>query len=254
MFKLFKTSFKTFIAVVAATLFSTTPVQAGAIVPCGSTFCTADFSVMFNGSNAGGGEFIYDAKTGDIPLNTSAASISGNGVVTSGGGLMWDMGNGDTIMLNSLSGNADPILGFALGATTGSGVGTTFGFTFNLPIALEGQINANSSASYTLTSLSSAGAQIGTIGGGKIVSASEVDTSVGGLGSFNKGVDVGDTFFFNGGPKTQNSSVFTASNSFTGDLAYDLMTVKVDFALSANSSVGISGFVQQVVVPVPAAA
>ncbi len=72
-----------------------------------------------------------------------------------------------------------------------------------------------------------------------IVYASEVDTSVGGLGSFNKGVDVGDTFFFNGGPQTQNSSVFTASNSFTGDLAYDLMTVKVDFSLSANS---MSGF------------
>ena len=53
-----------------------------------------------------------------------------------------------------------------------------------------------------------------------IVSASEVDTSVGGLGSFNKVVDVGDTFFYNGGPQTQNSSVFTASNSFTGDLAY----------------------------------
>jgi len=80
-----------------------------------------------------------------------------------------------------------------------------------------------------------------------------VDTSIGGLLSLNKGVDVGDTFFFTGGPETKNSDVFTASNAFTGDLAYDLMTVKVDFSLSANSTVGMSGFVQQVVVPIPAA-
>jgi hypothetical protein len=69
----------------------------------------------------------------------------------------------------------------------------------------------------------------------------------------NKGVDVGDRFFFTGGPQTQNSPVYTASNTFTGDLAYDLMVVKVDFSLSADSTVGLSGFVQQVVVPVPAA-
>jgi len=105
--------------------------------------------------------------------------------------------------------------------------------------------------SYSLTSLSNVGAQI--TANGNIVTASEVDTSIGGLGFLNKGVDVGNTFGFIGGPQTQNSSVFTASNSFIGDLAYDLMEVKVDFALTANSSVGISGFVQQTVVPVPAA-
>ena len=155
--------------------------------------------------------------------------------------------------LNNVNGNIDPIIGFGLGASTAGAIGSTFGFTFNLPIALAGQINANSSVSYSLTSLSSAGAQIAPIGG-NIVSAYEVDTSVGGLDPLNKGVDVGDKFFFTGGPLTMNSPVYTASNSFTGDLAYDLMTVKVDFSLSAYSRVGISGFVQQLeVVPVPAA-
>ena len=163
----------------------------------------------------------------------------------------FDDGNNNTVRIDTMNGNVDPIIGFGVGASTLTG--STFGFTFNLPIALEGLIDANSSVSYSLSSLSSAGAQIAPVVGSNIVSAFEVDTSVGGLSSLNKGVDVGDTFFFLGGPQTQNSAVFTASNSFTGDLAYDLMTVKVDFSLSANSTVGLSGFVQQVAVPIPAA-
>ncbi len=131
------------------------------------------------------------------------------------------------------------------------GIGSTFGFTFNLPIALQGPINADSSVSYSLTSLSAAGAQVAPVVGSNIVSAFEVDTSVGGLPSLNKGVDVGNTFFFTGGPQTQNSPVYTASNTFTGNLAYDLMTVKVDFSLSADSTVGMSGFVQQVLYQSP---
>jgi hypothetical protein len=150
-----------------------------------------------------------------------------------------------------MNGDIDPIIGFGVGASTSTG--STFGFTFNLPIALQGLINANSSVSYSLSSLSTAGAQI--TADGNIVTASELDTSVLGLGFLNKGVDVGDTFGFLSpdGPLTQNSAVFTASNSFTGNLAYDLMVVKVDFALSADSAVGISGFVQQLPVPIPAA-
>ena len=163
-----------------------------------------------------------------------------------------DLGDGSTVSLNSMSGNIDPILGFGVGATTGS-TGSTFGFTFNLPIALSGPINANSSVSYSLSSLSAAGAQVAPVTGSNIVTAFETDTSVGGLPSLNKGVDVGGTFFFTGGPATQNSPIYTATNTFTGNLAYDLMTVNVDFSLSANSTVGLSGFVQQVPVPIPAA-
>jgi hypothetical protein len=62
---------------------------------------------------------------------------------------------------------------------------------------------------------------------------------------------VGDTFSFLGGPQVQNSPVYTASNSFMGNLAYDLMSVTLAFSFSANSHVGTSGFVQQVPVPEP---
>ena len=227
--------------------------QAGTIVQCGADLCSSDFNITFNGNAAGGGELIYDAKTGDIVLNTNPGSITGNNVmVQEDGSVIWTMGDGSTVRVDELSGNADPILGFAVGATTGS-AGSTFGFTLNLPIALSGTIFADSSVSYSLSSLSDAGAQVAPVVGSNIVSAFEVDTSVGGKSSLNKGVDVGSTFFFTGGPETQNSSIFTASNSFTGDLAYDLMTVKIDFSLTPDSTVGISGFVQQVVVPIPAA-
>ena len=255
MIKSLKTSFKTAaaVAVLSAGLFSTTQIQAGTIVQCGgAATCSSSFSLDFNNATGvGTGELLYDVITGDISLNTDLSSTTGN-VATLGGGLIWTMGDGSTLSVGSLFGNADPILSFGLGASTGD-TGSTFGFNFDLPIALSGPINANSSVSYSLTSTTSEGAQIAPVVGSNIVSAYEVDTSVGGLPTLNKGVDVGNTFFFTEGPLTQNSSVFTASNTFTGNLAYDLMTVKVDFSLSADSNVGISGFVQQTAVPVPAA-
>lgn len=235
----------------AIVLLSATQLQAGTIVNCGSDICVSNFTVTLNGNDAGGGQFLYDSTNGEISLNTNADSITGNGSVQ-GNSIMWMMGD-NRIMVNSLYGNADPILGFAVGASTGAS-GSTFGFNFDLPIAIDGSIDASSSVSYSLTSTTDAGAQISALGSNNIVSAYEVDTSVGGIGSINKGVDVGDTYFHLGGPLTTNSSVFTASNTFSGDLAYDLMSVNIDFSLSANSSVGISGFVQQVpAVPIPAA-
>jgi len=257
MFTKLKMNFKA-IAVAAAILSGmfSLGLAHGAVAQCGTATCSSSFSLDFNGnSSVGTGQLLYDATSGAVSLNTDLTSATGPVTGTAGGGLMWTMGDGSTITVGSLSGNADPILGFGLGASTaGATNGSTFGFTFNLPIALQGPINADSSVSYSLSSLSGAGAQISTVTGSNIVTAFEVDTTVGGLPTLNKGVDVGSTFFFNGGPATQNSPVFTANNSFTGDLAYDLMTVKVDFSLSADSTVGLSGFVQQVaVVPIPAA-
>lgn len=161
-----------------------------------------------------------------------------------------DLGDGSFVAVGGLWGNIDPILGFSVSAGTAA-LGKTFTFAFSLPIALSGPIDATSSVSYSLTALGAAGAQIAPLSG-FVVMAQEVDSSVGGLAPFNKGVDVGNTFFFIGGPKTQNSPVYTASNSFAGALSYDLMSVVVSFALSPNSQVGISGFVQQVLaVPEP---
>ncbi|MCG6937692.1 MAG: VPLPA-CTERM sorting domain-containing protein [Gammaproteobacteria bacterium] len=242
------------VALFATGILSSFQISAGTIVPCGdANICSAGFTIKFNdNNNAGSGELVYDAKTGDIALNTDPTSING-GIVTGSGGIMWTMPDGSKILVNSLTGNADPILHFGLGASTPAGSGNTFGFTFNLPIALSGQINASSSLTTPLTSGSSAGAQIQGIGTNKILTAFDVDTSVLGIGSISKGVDVGDAFGFLGGPQVQNSPVYTASNTFTGNTAYDLMTVKIDFSLSADSSVALTGFVQQVVVPVPAA-
>jgi hypothetical protein len=119
-----------------------------------------------------------------------------------------------------------------------------------LPISLTGSIVANSSIGYSLTSLSSAGAQLSPfLPGGKTMIAQEVDTSIGGLAALNKGVDAGSTFFFLGGPATFGSPTYTASNVFVGDLQYDLMSITVAFSLSKQTSVGVSGFVQQVPEP-----
>jgi len=202
--------------------------------------CTVDdprcgFTISVDGQELGAGFYSIDAKTGDLTI-TNPVSVQAGELTAQVGGI-W--------------GNADPILGFNASAGTGA-TGGTFSFTFFLPIALSGPLTANSSVSYSLTSQTAAGAQIAPLFG-KTVIAQEVDTSVGGLSPLNKGVDVGNTFFFLGGPQTLNSPVYTAASLLTGNLAYDLMSVTVAFSLSAKSNVGLSGFVQQTVVPVPAA-
>jgi len=95
---------------------------------------------------------------------------------------------------------------------------------------------------YTLTSTTSAGAKIKPLlPGGDVLTAQEVDTSVGGLVSLDKAVGAGDRFFFLTGPTTLPSPVFTNTNSFIGDARYDTMNALVSFTLSPNSNVGISG-------------
>jgi hypothetical protein len=199
-------------------------------IDCGPGGANCSITASIDGTPVGTGNFSIDPITGAITLTNTITAIF----------------NGGHIYVTDVNGNADPILGFGVSASTGV-AGNAFSVTFNLPIALAGLINANSSVSYSLTGTSSAGAQIAPLLGSNVVIAQEVDTSIGGLAPLNKGVDVGNTFFFIGGPQTQNSPVYTDSNSFVGNLAYDLMSVTVAFSLSPNTSVGISGFVQQVV-------
>ena len=232
-------------------LVFSTSASAGTIVQCGAAECSSTFSIYIDGASeeVGGGMIWYDAETGDISLDTS--HIRGGGMVDPmSQGLMWNLDDGSQIMVNSVFGNADPVLGFGLGASTGA-TGRSFTFSFDLPIALEGAVEASSSVSYSLTSTTEAGAQILPLGG-NVVNAYDVDTSIPSIGSLDKNVAVGDAFGFSGGPQTQNSPVYTASSMLTADLAYDLMTAQIAFTLSPNSSVGISGFVQQVPVPLPA--
>ncbi len=226
------------------------PANAGTIVPCGKATCSSAFTIKADGKNIGGGEFLYDAKTGDIAL--SKEKIIGSGVANDFGGITWSLDNGEKVMVNSISGNADPVLFFNLGAETTSSA-SNYSFIFDLPIALSDPIETKSSVSYSLTSKTSAGAQIQGLGGNKVVQSWDIDTSVGGLGSLNKNVDVGDTHFHLGGPSTSSSPVYTDTDSIIGDLAYDQMGIEVSFNLSADSIVSMTGFVQQTPVPVPAA-
>ncbi len=242
---------KTFLWLTIAALYLSSTAQSGTIVQCGGQdVCSSEFSIMVDNAEVGVGRFNYDAKTGDITLDKTPGSF--DGMLTSNNQLMWNLGDGSFVRVDDVNGNADPVLGFSLAAGTGS-TGKTFAFAFDLPIAIDGLIEAKSSVSYSLTGTTSAGAEISPTVGSNIVTALEVDTSIGGLGSLNKGVDVGETFFFVGGPQTQSSIPDSATNYFTGDLAYDLMSVNVAFALSADSNVGISGFVSQTPVPLPAA-
>jgi hypothetical protein len=203
-------------------------------ITCGSEGQLCSISLSIGSDMVAQGTYSVDPDTGEISLAQPVEGQSGE----------------NTISVDSLFGNADPILGFAVAAGTGAGA-NAFSITLNLPIALSGMLNASSSVSYSLTATTAAGAQIAPLIGSHVVIAQEVDTSVGGLAALNKGVDVGNTFSFLGGPQVQNSPVYTASNSFMGNLAYDLMSVTIAFSLSANSNVGISGFVQQVPVPEP---
>ena len=201
---------------------------------CGMS-CTWSMSV--DGNMMASGMYTADPDTGDIQISQP---------------WMIDLADGGFIRLMNMNGNIDPILGFSVAAGT-TGTGRSFSFSFSLPVALSGPIDASSSLSYSLTSLSADGAQVSPLFGSNVLIARDVDTSPGGIGSLNKGVDIGSTFFFTGGPKTESSPVYTATNSFAGDLAYDLMSVTLAFSLSPESQVGMSGFVQQTVVPVPAA-
>ncbi len=202
------------------------PAGATGILECG-TGCTISASI--DGSPVASGYFQIDPATGKISL---ANDIN----VAANGGHLW---------ITDVNGNADPILGFAVSASTG-GVGNTFSVTFSLPIALSGTILANSSINYSLTGITAPGAQVSPLFGNVLI-AQEVDTSIGGLTPLDKGVNAGNTFFCTPGPCNATSPTYTASNSFTGNLAYDLMSITVAFSLSPSSNVGMTGFVQQVV-------
>lgn len=206
---------------------------AGTILDCGSDGSACGISLSIEGTQVATGTYEIDPDTGALSLASPVGGSLGS----------------SSVMLDNINGNVDPILGFGIGASTGA-LGNSFSITLTLPIALSGPINADSSINYTLTALSVAGAQLAPLFGNTLI-AQEVDSSIGGLTPLNKGVDTGSTFFFVGGPATNPSPVYTASNTFVGDLQYDLMSVTVAFTLSPQTTAGLSGFVQQLPVPEP---
>lgn len=209
----------------------------GAIVPCSNGDCAYTIAV----GPVGGSQ--TTVTTGTFNVDPISGAISLNPV-------NWQS-SGTSASL-SLNGNSDPTLGFNFSAGT-AGTAETFSLTLSMPISESGRIDASSSVGYTLTSLSNGGASIAPTAG-HVVTAEEISTVAGGPAPFNKGVDVGEAFGFSGGPATHNpAQPFTANDMFSlaaGNL-YNLMSVTVAFSLSANSQVGISGFVQQTPVPLP---
>ena len=140
--------------------------------------------------SAGGCEWSLSVDNIEVSAGSFADTADGGLYLPGSAPQMINLGGGSFASINSISGDIDPILGFSFKAGTGA-LGETFSFAFSLPIALSGAINANSSVSYSLTSLSANGAQITPLFGHLIV-ASEVDSAVGGLAPLNKGVDVGN--------------------------------------------------------------
>jgi hypothetical protein len=202
---------------------------------------------------ASGAECFYTVDLNGVTLGTGNYRIGENGEIILPADSNFTAPDGSFVRVTDVSGNADPVLGFNASAGTGA-TGGAFVFNFSLPISLAGQIQANSSISYSLTAKTDAGAEIKPlIPGGKVFTGLEVDSSIGGLDSLNKGVDAGDTFTIAPGigvfPRTENSPVYTKSNSFIGNAAYDHMFALIAFGLSPNSEVGLSGFVQQVPEP-----
>jgi len=86
----------------------------------------------------------------------------------------------------------------------------------------------------------------------KILEAFDQDTTNGSpIQDIDKRVDAGDDFGFATGPK-QDTASFTGGPSLLNvSPAFDNMTAAVTFTLSADSNVGMSGFVQQLPVPEP---
>jgi hypothetical protein len=208
--------------------------MSAAVVGCTANDCT--WSMLVDGQDIQNGSGVFVSNP-DGTLSLPAP-------------VKINLPDGGFISLDGIHGQLDPVLGFNASAGTTAG-GHTFAFSFSLPISLSGPLVASSSLGYALTSTTAAGAQIAPLFGSKVLIAQDVDTTVGSpLGPLDKGVNVGNTFFFIGGPMTQ-TAVDTANSSLTGNLAYDLMSVTLAFSLSANSNVGLSGFVQQEVDPVP---
>lgn len=227
--------FRLFLHVVtfAAVIASTSTASAGTIQDCGPGGAACAVTLSIDGTQVQSGNFEIDPISGDLIWPGLLTGSLGESVLS----------------VINVTGNADPILGFATSASTG-GSGGAFSITFTLPIALAGLIDAQAQVSYSLTGTTAPGAQISPLFG-NVLLAREVDTSVGGLPPLDKGVDVGSTFSCSPGPCNSTSGTFAATNQFVGNLAYDLMSVTVAYSLSSNSNVGISGFVEQVVVPEP---
>ena len=186
----------------------------------------------------------YTALVDGATVMSGAIGVTGSGELYFGG--PYSTVTPDrlaTLTFTDISGQADPALNFGVGAANLSDVSRTFQFVFSIPIALEGTVVAHSALGYTLTA-SRDGAEVAPFSA-TMLTAADSDTTTGGLGDLNKGVDIGSGLSFVGGPGLRHSELFVASSTFIGDPAYDSMMVNVGFTLSPYSEINMVGFVEQ---------
>jgi len=206
---------------------------AGLVTGCTPETCTWEISV--DGNSMMSGMYMADPDTGDI--------ILADPVVVSGSGF--------TVSLEEMNGNIDPILGFSLSASNTSGVAKTFSFAFSLPMGgLPVPISTYAEMGTTLTALTDNGGSVfATLGGGNIVDSQDIVINP--YLSVDKGVDIGAGLSTNSKGTVLNFE--NASGFISSGGPYDLMSVTVAFGLTDQTSVGMTGFVEQTAVPVPAA-
>lgn len=142
-----------------------------------------------------------------------------------------------------ISGQADPTLSFAIGATNLSANLVSFNFSFAIPVALSGTIVGHSALTYGLSTSIDTTATIAPVGA-TILTAFERDTDAGGLADLNKGLDIGTGASIIG-PGAVTTGPFVGTSLFTGSLAYDLMVVNLGFTLTRGAQVTLTGFVEQ---------
>jgi hypothetical protein len=163
------------------------------------------------------------------------------------------------VYVDSVGGNVDPELSFAVSATNNSGGPVAYSFAFSLPLGgLATPLATSSQLGTTLTAASGGtlSAQLApTSGVGFIVDSQDIRF---GSPSVDKGVDIGDAF--SAAPGTTQVRVEGPKvGSITSGGPFDLMAVTVSFALTdpagnnGGTAVGLSGNVRQVPVPEPAA-
>ena len=205
----------------------------GLVSGCTDITCTWDISV--DGQSVMSGSYVTDAD-GNISL-ANPVNVSGTGY---------------TVSLTEMSGNIDPVLGFGLGATNSSATPKTFAFAFSLPLGgLPVPINTKSQLGTTLTAFTGEGGSVfPTLGGDKIVDSQDIAFSPN-FTSVDKGVDIGAGLSVTG--QNTATNIENAAGSISTGGPFDLMSVTVAFGLTAQTGVGMSGFVEQTPVPVPAA-
>ncbi len=184
----------------------------------------------------------WAARVNGITVMSGAIGVDASGALSFGSPAAYDTSDA-RVTVSRISGQADPVISFAVGASNLSPADISFGFTFGIPVALSGTIVGHSALSYSLSTLGTGVVSI-TPAAATILTAVERDTSPGGLAVLNKGLDLGGSLSLTG-PGHVDSGILVGTNVFTGDAAYDQMLVTLGFSLTPYTAVNMTGFVEQ---------